>query len=126
MDQMSTVRWLCAATLLAAACRESTTGLDKAGQAFVDAQQALAAGDKDRARELLDVSIRTRPDPWAYFQRAQLHAEAGNDDAAQADCREGLRLDPEHSDLLWLEKELDKPSSARFQGRNAKPPSDSK
>ena len=38
----------------------------------------------------------------------------------------GLELDPQHSDLLWLQKELKKPKTSRFKGRRMNPPSHSK
>jgi hypothetical protein len=108
------------------ACRETGPGLDDAGKALVEAQQALAGGDSKKAMELLNVSIDARPDPWAYFQRAQLHVDGGDDEAARPDCRSGLALDPEHSDLLWLQAELDKSVTGRFKGSKAHPPRDSK
>ena len=76
--------------------------------------------------ELLDASIAARPDPWAYLERAKLRAENDDDAAAKADVEAGLELDPEHADLLWLQKELKKSKRSRFKGRSKAPPSASK
>jgi tetratricopeptide (TPR) repeat protein len=96
--------------------------LDDSAKSFVAAQQAMAEGDKEKAKELLTNSIAARPDPWAYFQRAQLYADEGEDQAARADCQAGLELDPENTNLQWLAGELKKPKGNRFQGEFAEPP----
>jgi tetratricopeptide (TPR) repeat protein len=96
--------------------------LDQAGQAFVDAQQAIADGDQQRALELLGKSIESRPDPWAYYQRAKLLMESGQDEPARADIAAGLELQPDNNDLLWLQNQLKKPAANRFRGRDGTPP----
>ena len=125
---MPSVRWLChgALCLGCIGCGYSDPGLDEAATALVEAKQALAAGDSGQAMDLLDASIESRPDPWAYLERAKLHAENDDDVAAQSDVEAGLELDPQHSDLLWLQKELKKPKTSRFKGRRMNPPSHSK
>jgi tetratricopeptide (TPR) repeat protein len=100
--------------------------LDDSKSSLIEAQQALSDGDTEKAMELLSASIEAKPNPWAYYQRARLHVDAGDDAAAQADCQAGLELDPEHSDLQWLASELKKPAAQRFKGKNAEPPSASK
>ncbi len=97
--------------------------LDESATQFVEAKQALADGDKDKALELLTSSIEARPDPWALWERAKIYAENGADDDAQADIDAGLELDPEHSDLLWLQNEMKKRPTSRFKGRSREPPS---
>ena len=37
-----------------------------------------------------------------------MHAENGDDDDAKADIEAGLELEPEHSELLWLKKQMKK------------------
>lgn len=117
---------LCLLAAAAAGCGDPGPQLDDAAQHFIAAQKALAEGDKTTAMQELDTSIAARPDPWAYYGRAELHADAGDDAAAKADCEAGLKLAPEHADLKWLAGELQKPARKRFKGKAAQPPSDSK
>lgn len=105
---------------------EAGAVLDEADQALVDAREAIAAGDSASAMDLLDASIGSKPDPWSYYERARLHSENGDDDAAQADVVAGLDIDPEHSELLWLQKQLKKPKRSRFKGKSGQPPSATK
>ena len=116
------------AVLLSASigCAEPGPRLDDAADHFVAAQQALADGDTAKAMEELNASIEGRPNAWAYYQRAKLHSDAGDEAAAMADCETGLGLDPEHSNLQWLRGELKKPAGQRFKGKYANPPSLSK
>ena len=100
--------------------------LDEADSALVDARTAIADGDTEGALALLDKSIELKPDTWSYYERARLHAELGDDEAAKADVAAGLEMDEEHSELLWLEKQLKKSKRARFKGRAGQPPSASK
>jgi Tfp pilus assembly protein PilF len=86
------------------------------------AQDALAKNDQETALKELTNSINAGPDPWAYYQRAKIYTEKGEDEKAKADCQAGLALDPEHVELKWLQGELAKPSQQRFQGRNKEPP----
>ncbi|HMO83976.1 MAG TPA: hypothetical protein PKC18_03550 [Lacipirellulaceae bacterium] len=90
---------------------------------LIAARQALESGDSERARHELDLAIAARPMVWSYFERARLHAQSGDDAAAQQDVDAGLQLDAESTDLLWLQAELQKPAGQRFNGRFAQPPS---
>lgn len=90
---------------------------------LVAASEAIAAGDKEKAFAELSTSINSSPSAWAYFERARLNLDKGNEAAAVADCQEGLKLDPTHRDLLWLAGELKKPAPKRFKGKLAKAPS---
>ena len=87
--------------------------LDEAAVGLIEARKAIDEGDNTKAIELLDASIAARPDSWSYYERAKLHAGNGDDDLAKEDIAAGLELDPEHSDLLWLQKQLKKPKSMR-------------
>ena len=107
---------------LALGCGSEST-LDDAAALFVEAKQAVTDGDHEKAMGLLSASISERPDSWAYLERAKLHAADGNDAAANADIAAGLELVPEHSDLLWLRKEMKKESQSRFKGRSSRSPS---
>lgn len=109
-----------------AGCGGSGPALDEADQALVDARAAVASGDQEKAKELLDVSISLKPDTWSYYERARLLAETGDDDAARDDISSGLELDPEHAELLWLQKQIKKPKRSRFKGSSGAPPSASK
>jgi hypothetical protein len=105
-----------------AGCAPPEQELGDATEHFLAAQDALAAGDSAQALVELTASIETQPDAWAYFQRARLLGKMEEDDRALADCRAGLALDAEHVQLRWLQSELRKPSSRRFQGSNGVPP----
>ncbi len=89
---------------------------------LIAASEALKAGDKEKAHTELSASIDSSPNPWAYFERARLNLDKGQEDAAAADCQEGLKLDPTYRDLVWLSGELKKPVAQRFKGKLAKPP----
>jgi len=110
----------------AAGCRDDGPGLDEAAEHFIEAQQALGDGDTAKAMQELNASIELRPDPWAYYQRAKLYADAGDEAAAQRDCAAGLELAPRHANLKWLHGELEKPVDKRFQGASEQPPSATK
>ena len=96
------------------------------GEHFMEAQKALAAGDTAAAMDALNASIDAQANPWAYLERAKLHLELGESEAAQADAQAGLKLQPENRDLQWLVTELEKPPNQRFKGRFAEPPSTGK
>lgn len=118
---------LCVAgVLLVAVGCGSKPVLDPAATKFVEAKAAIENGDTETAISLLTESIDLRPDPWAYYERGRLYAEEGEDDAANEDIAAGLEMDPEHSDLLWLQKQVKKPKQSRFKGRAGTPPQASK
>jgi Tfp pilus assembly protein PilF len=94
----------------------------KAYDHFVAAAKALEAGDKETASTELSASIEKSPTDWAYFERARIYLEKGQEEDALADCQKGLELDPKDSNLLWLSAELKKPAAQRFKGRFAGPP----
>lgn len=111
---------------LLAGCGGKKFELDEADAALVEARNAIADGDTAKAIEFLDVSIAAKPDTWSYFERAKLLAEEGDDDAAKADVAAGLEIEPEHTELLWLQKQLKKSKRSRFKGSSGQPPSVSK
>ncbi|MFO0790983.1 MAG: hypothetical protein U0805_16105 [Pirellulales bacterium] len=114
--------WFAAAIMCAVlGCGSSTSGTAGYNH-LVAAADALAANDKEKAYSELSASIDTSPSVWAYFERARLNVEKGDENAASADCAEGLKLDPKYRDLLWLSGELKKPAAQRFKGKFAKPP----
>ncbi len=111
---------LCLLVLLG--CGSDEQELGDATEHFLAAQDALANGDADTAIQELDTSLAIQPDAWAYYERARLLAEKGDDEKASADCEAGLQLDAEHVQLKWLQGELKKSANRRFKGRNKKPP----
>jgi Tfp pilus assembly protein PilF len=111
------------AALAAAGCdRAPTASIPQASDLYLQATEALAAGDKDEALQLLTASIEAEPQAWAYRERAKLYEKMNNDAAARADCEAGLKLAPDDAELLWLKGELGKPKDQRFKGRFAEPP----
>ncbi len=112
------------ATLTGCGQKDDPVGADV--EHFLAAQEALERGDKDTAMTELNASIELRPDGWAYYHRAKLHAEAGQDEQATADCKAGMQLDPDHPELQWLLSEIKKKPDRRFQGRNAEAPTANK
>jgi hypothetical protein len=95
---------------------------NKAYDHFIAAANALQAGDKDTAFDELSTTIETSPSAWAYFERARIHLDRGQEAEANADCQAGLALDPKSRELLWLSNELKKPAHQRFKGKLANPP----
>ncbi len=112
--------------LLVLGCGGKKFELSESEAALVEARKAIADGDSAKALEFLDASIAASPDTWAYYERARLHAENGDDDDAKADIECGLELEPEHSELLWLKKQMKKSKKSRFKGSAGQPPSVSK
>lgn len=100
--------------------------LDAADKHLIAAKDAIRAGDNVQAMSELNAAIEARPDVWAYLERAKLNVQLGDDDAAKEDIENGLRLDPENADLLWLQNQMSKSKSRRFQGADANPPSNDK
>lgn len=105
-------------------CQDSVaTAVKKSDQLLIEAQKAVTAGDKAKALELYDQAIAERPSGYAYLARAQLKLDLDDAAGAQSDVEEGLKLDPEHRDLQWLQGELKKPTKQRFKGPTSAPPS---
>jgi tetratricopeptide (TPR) repeat protein len=108
--------------LVASGCGGSSTSTSKAHDHFTAAAAAIEAGDKETALTELSATVESSPSSWAYFERARLYLDKGQEQDALADCQKGLELDPQYRDLLWLAAELKKPPPQRFKGRLAKPP----
>ena len=114
---------LALAVLLACCgCGAEEQELGTATEHYLAAQEAIASGNTEMALTELDASLSLQPDAWAYYQRAQLLLEKGDDAKALADCDAGLQLDAQHTELKWLQAELRKPANRRFKGRNKEPP----
>lgn len=111
-----------AITVLLLGCSKKEV-LDEAAVSLIDAREAVESGDAVKALELLDASIALRPSTWAYLERAKIHEQNDDDEASKADIAAGLEMDPEHSDLLWLQKQLKKSRSSRFKGKSGQAPS---
>ncbi|HEX2473756.1 MAG TPA: tetratricopeptide repeat protein [Lacipirellulaceae bacterium] len=122
---MVNVRWLflvlSTAIIPVGGCGGSTS-TSAAYDHFVAAADAINAGDKEKALSELTATIDSSPSAWAYFERARIYLEKGQEQDAISDCQQGLVLDPKDRKLLWLSAELKKPAAQRFKGRFAKPP----
>jgi tetratricopeptide (TPR) repeat protein len=90
---------------------------------FLQAQEALKQGDTSKAIAAFTASIESKPNAWAYMERAKLYAAAGQGEQALQDAQKAVELEPENSDALWLEGELKKPAEQRFKGIFQIPPS---
>ena len=90
---------------------------------FLEAQEALRQGDTTKAIAAFTASIESKPNAWAYMERAKLYAAAGQDQQALEDAQKAVELEPENSDTVWLVGELKKPAAQRFKGVFAVPPS---
>jgi tetratricopeptide (TPR) repeat protein len=120
---MMDVRWpvFCSILLAFIGCGGGPSA-SKSYDHLVAAATAISAGDKDTALTELSASIEQSPSAWAYFQRARIYLEKGQESDAVADCQKGLEIDPNYRNLLWLSAELKKPAAQRFKGKLAKPP----
>ena len=47
---------------------------EESDEHLIAAREALSQGDSVTAMSELDLAIADRPDPWAYAERAKLHA----------------------------------------------------
>jgi tetratricopeptide (TPR) repeat protein len=123
---MRDVRWLVLVLWMAllqfSGCGGGRPSASKAYNHLVAASKALESGDKETAFAELSATIEASPCDWAYFERARINLEKGQEDDAVADCKKGLELNPKSRDLLWLSAELKKPTAQRFKGKLAKPP----
>lgn len=105
---------ICCCIVAIVGCRTEVPELDDAGDHYIAAQDAIAAGDNATALDELTKSIELRADAWSYFERAQIYAKQDEDDKALADIDKGLRIDPKNVRLKWLSKEMKHPKSRRF------------
>jgi tetratricopeptide (TPR) repeat protein len=123
---MMDVRWsiitLGTVLLLVSGCGGSDRSASSAYDSFIEAVKAIEAGDKETAFNELSASIEKCPTDWAYFERARIYLDKGQEQEASADCQKGLELNPKYANLVWLSGELKKPPAQRFKGRFAKPP----
>ena len=93
---------------------------------FLNGKAAMDRGDTEVALQEFNKSIELNPDAWAFYYRAKLHADKKDNEKAAADCKAGLKLDPNHAELKWLQVELKKSPEQRFKGRNASVPKSAK
>jgi tetratricopeptide (TPR) repeat protein len=119
---MQLIACLLAACLLLG-CGPKEKPLSSSNQKFLEAKELIAKGQKDEALAALDASIKEQPSLWALRERAKLHAERGEDQAAREDCDAALAITPDDADALWIKAELAKPKAQRFQGAAKNPPS---
>jgi tetratricopeptide (TPR) repeat protein len=111
----------------ASGCGDSDKGVPEAAvNHFIAASKAIADGDREAALRELTASIEQKPTAWAYYQRAKVLLDGGQESEAADDCVKGLELEPDHRDLKWFAGELKKPAAKRFRGRYKNPPSASK
>ncbi|MFV2066179.1 MAG: hypothetical protein ACC645_04310 [Pirellulales bacterium] len=125
MRMLVRVLWI-ATIAVGSGCGDRGVQLDDWAEHFVAAQQALDKGDNPKALEELSASIASEPNALAYYQRAKLYSESGDDKAALDDCEAGLAQNARDKNLKWLYDELKKPARKRFKGKFARPPSDFK
>jgi tetratricopeptide (TPR) repeat protein len=104
-------------------CGGSDVEVMDARNYFLEAQEALKQGDTTKAIAAFTASIESKPNAWAYMERAKLNAAAGQDQQALDDAQKAVELEPENSDTAWLVGELKKPAAQRFKGIFAVPPS---
>ena len=90
---------------------------------FLEAQEALRQGDTTKAIAAFTASIESKPNAWAYMERAKLYAAAGQGEQALQDAQKAVELEPDNADTHWLETELKKPAGQRFKGIFEIPPS---
>jgi Flp pilus assembly protein TadD len=102
-------------SLAVVGCSREVPELDDAGDHYVAAQDAIAAGDNATALAELNKSIQLREDAWSYFERAQIYAKQGDDASANADIQKGLQIDPNNTKLKWLSREMKQPKKRRFE-----------
>ena len=69
--------------------------------------------DADKCLELLGKSVASEPTEAAYFQIAWIDAKKNALGKAAENVKAGLELEPENTNLLWLEQEMKKPEKKR-------------
>ncbi len=104
-------------------CASEEPPLADSAKTYIEAKELIAKGQKEEALAALDASIKDKPTFWALRDRAKLHAERGEDEAAREDCEAALTITPDDLDILWIQRELAKPKEQRFQGAFKDPPS---
>ncbi|WP_428307717.1 hypothetical protein [Lacipirellula sp.] len=114
---------LVAALLACLGCSGEQAPVSNANQLFIDAQAQLKTGNREEALKLFTASVDAEPSTWSLFERAKLHEQLGNDQAALDDCTAALAIEPGDRDVEWLQRELKKPKAQRFKGSLANPPS---
>lgn len=85
---------------------------DEAQTLFIEALRARPT-DQAKALDLLNQSIEVKPTFNAHFHRAWLYALKNDDAKANEDIKAGLALEPESTDLKWLEGEMKKAAGQR-------------
>ena len=113
---------VCAAVAMGG-CGRAPSKVEDAHELVRQAVEARTAGKNDEALALFNRALEIRAVPYVYFERAKLHHDLHDDQAALADCAKGLEIDPEYRDLRWYREELSKPVARQFQGAKARPPS---
>lgn len=114
---------LAAAAVLSIGCGSEKESQATSNQLLIQAREAVVAGDTEKAMAALDGSIASKPTVWAYFERARLSLQSGDEQAALQDCHAALQMSPEDQEVLWLKGEIEKPVDKRFQGEFKNPPS---
>jgi tetratricopeptide (TPR) repeat protein len=104
-------------------CTSDEAPLGDSAQTYIEAKELLDKGQKEEALVALNASIKEKPTFWALRDRARLHAERGEDEAAREDCEAALEISPDDVDIAWIKGELAKPKEKRFQGQFKEPPS---
>lgn len=85
---------------------------DDAQKLFIEAIRARPT-DREKALDLLNQSIEMKPTFNAHFHRAWLYALKNDDAKANDDIKAGLTLEPDSTDLKWLEGEMKKQAGQR-------------
>ena len=65
---------------------------------FLEAQEALRQGDTTKAIAAFTASIESKPNAWAYMERAKLYAAAGQGEQALQDAQKAVELEPDNAD----------------------------
>jgi tetratricopeptide (TPR) repeat protein len=113
----------CCLLFAASGCGPADTEQEEAKNFFLEARTAKEQGDSAKALAAFTASIESKPNAWAYMERAKLQAEAGQEQQARQDSDAAVKLEPDNQDALWLQAELNKPAEQRFQGIFKIPPS---
>lgn len=92
--------------LLAQGCSLESEEEQQARAELASAGTAAAEENYDVALQHLNTSLNVHPLPSAYGLRALLHMKQRNIEAAAADVKHGLELDPENAQLIQLDHQL--------------------